>query len=403
VAAAFGALDGTVKGLQPSLHLAACSYPAPGAADGLSFVPQRGVTYALISAATHQAVTAGKTTVSGEADLNLAPLHSTLDQLFTFHGVGNSGSTLSYQLRSYQTGGHLAAGNSTSGLTLSVPGGAGLTWQVLPSVSGDFVLRADGQRCLEVESPNQQVIRLLPIKKGMTNTGNWNAALTHIKPTWTYNWGTSTQNDVSKIEFVPMIWGLWMNGTTLTKTVATLKEQGARHVLTYNEPDNASQSNVAVKAAANSWTHLVAGGLPLGSPATVSAVDPWMQTFMAKVPHSDVQFVTVHWYGGPSAQSLVDGLKEVHALYKLPIWITEFAPADWHAKVPGDIAFSQDQVAGFVQELLPKLDLLPFVQRYAWFEGGESDAALGHSTLLDAEGNMTPAGKIYGAYPLPPV
>jgi len=45
-----------------------------------------------------------------------------------------------------------------------------------------------------------------------------------------------------------------------------------------------------------------------------------------------VDFICVHWYGGPSVPALLRYLEKVHDLYNRPIWITEFAVADWQAK-----------------------------------------------------------------------
>ena len=56
----------------------------------------------------------------------------------------------------------------------------------------------------------------------------------------------------------------------------------------------------------------------------------------------------------------------------------------------------------FVAAVLPALDSMSFVQRYAWFESGAQDAALGRSVLFRDDGSLTGAGQVYAAHPFAP-
>jgi hypothetical protein len=88
-------------------------------------------------------------------------------------------------------------------------------------------------------------------------------------------------------------------------------------------------------------------------------------------------------------------LEQVHQLYGKPIWITEFAVGDWTAESVTENRFSPDQVLRFMEQVLPRLDRLDFVERYAWYSAKPDDKALGTSALFDAEGKLTRLGECY--------
>ncbi len=102
-------------------------------------------------------------------------------------------------------------------------------------------------------------------------------------------------------------------------------------------------------------------------------------------------------YGGPNADSMVKRLEQVHALYKRPIWITEFAVGDWEAKSPEENRHKPEKIADFVAKLRPKLETMDIVERYCWFHGGVSGNALGTSSLFNADGPLTVVGEAYRA------
>ena len=79
-------------------------------------------------------------------------------------------------------------------------------------------------------------------------------------------------------------------------------------------------------------------------------------------------------------------LERTHALYKKPIWITEFAPADWKAGPGKPNRFSEEQIEHFMREVLPALNKLPYVERYAWFSSSPESPQLGVSALFDKDG-----------------
>ena len=97
----------------------------------------------------------------------------------------------------------------------------------------------------------------------------------------------------------------------------------------------------------------------------------------------------------PAPDSLVKRSNRVHALYKRPIWITEFAVADWKAKSPAENRYKPERIAEFVSELLPQLEAMDIVERYCWFHGGISGNALATSKLFNPDGSLTVVGEAY--------
>jgi hypothetical protein len=110
-----------------------------------------------------------------------------------------------------------------------------------------------------------------------------------------------------------------------------------------------------------------------------------------------IDFVCVHWYWHPDPNDFMGKMRAIHKLYNLPIWITEFAIADWDANTEKANRFSADQVASFLEKVLPFLNKTPWIERFAWYPSSEKSHALGPSALFDQDGNLTKVGKVYAA------
>jgi hypothetical protein len=197
-------------------------------------------------------------------------------------------------------------------------------------------------------------------------------ALSKSGAAWYYTWATGHQGIKSPrgVQFVPMIWG---PGSVTTANLRQVRREGP-YLLGFNEPDNASQSNMTVAQALALWPRLMATHLKLGSPAVATdAATPggWLDQFMtgARADGYRVNFIAVHWYGGDFATSaavhqLESYLRAIHARYHLPIWLTEFALIRFGATT---VFPSPRQQADFVTAATTMLQRLRFVQRYAWF------------------------------------
>ena len=230
--------------------------------------------------------------------------------------------------------------------------------------------------------------------------GNWRRQIVALHAHWFYSWGGDEPKGIPQgVEFVPMEWGYYGNkGNGTGKWLAKVKAQpGVRTLLGFNEPDGKDQANLGVDSALEGWPLLMQTGLALGSPAAVHADGDWMQQFMrgADQKHYRVDFVTIHWYGGPDAAGFLGYLAKVHAMYHRPLWVTEFAPADWS----GHRGVSPQQAADFLRAVLPAMNKLDYVQRYSWYSADAGDAALGAGALFNADGTLTSLGRLYAASP----
>lgn len=228
-----------------------------------------------------------------------------------------------------------------------------------------------------------------------------------LNANWHYSWGPDILEQAPGVEFVPMIWGVKDDQNSragFLEQIAKLKTgaggKGAPGVLLgFNEPDRKDQANMTVELALELWPKLMETGYRLGSPSPRTD-SQWMLEFMRRAEEKDyrVDFICVHWYGGSNVEGFISALKRYHALYGRPIWITEFACADWRAKTLADNKLTKEKVQGFMRTVLPLLDELEFVERYAWFPFDEGSRFGGPSALFRRDGSLTDLGKIYAGH-----
>lgn len=198
-----------------------------------------------------------------------------------------------------------------------------------------------------------------------------------ICASWYYTWGLNEIRG-AQVPFVPMVWG---------KTVQTKVFSGP--LLVINEPDRPDQSNMTVDEAVNVFESLKADRK--GSPAVAAnpLKSPWFNDFMSRVTPD---FLCVHWYGPPHPDSLLNIVDGLWAKYSLPIWITEFAVAQWDSTKP---MYTVGQVADFMRRVLPELEKRTYVERYAWKTRDQSDPYMGTSALFQPDGSFTEIGILY--------
>lgn len=227
----------------------------------------------------------------------------------------------------------------------------------------------------------------------------WPGILTDLRCRWVYTWMGNVPTDLPEgTEFIPMIRsGGITNTTAIAKVADQAKANDITELLGLNEPDAAKQDDMTVEAALDAWPLLMETGLRLGSPGCVHPDKDWMVQFMAGVEERKlrVDFICVHSYGGPNAQAFLNRLDKVHAMYGRPLWITEFGVGDWSAKTPEENMHAPETVLRFMDDVLPALDKLDYLERYAWFPSLPESAPLGTSALFDGEGELTILGERY--------
>jgi hypothetical protein len=262
------------------------------------------------------------------------------------------------------------------------------------NVIGDFEVSSDFGQIQDTENTIS--------KKGVAYTNKskaWSHKTSELGAHWMYSWGNTLREEIPEnVEYVPMFWGKGsVSDENLDRIKGLIADGKVKYVLGFNEPDGALQANMSVPEAIALWPKLEALGVPLGSPATVSPNNEWMVEFMQKADALGlrVDFIAVHSYGGPNVLNFIDNLKKIHETYNRPIWITEFAVADWSAATPQANKYSEAQVVEFMQDALGALNDIEWVHRYAWFDGRQ--APLYTSSLFDEDSHLTTVGQVYAA------
>ena len=266
----------------------------------------------------------------------------------------------------------------TGGVALTSPALPGLAATAKPTSAGGVPSRKKGLCCVTKDAKGWEQLQ-------------------SVRARWFYNWSTQIpEGRPEAIEFIPMIWG---GGNSIRQTCRQLKEQGHKQVLGFNEPDQHDQSNLTVEQALAAWPALMESGLRLGSPGCVHPDRDWMKSFMAqaKARSYRIDFISMHWYWEPRPEAFLGRVEGVHKLFGLPIWITEFAVADWDAGAKKPNRFSRNQVLRFMQRVLPALEKTSYVERYCWFPASADDLHLGPSALFDKDRSLTKPGQYYAS------
>lgn len=215
---------------------------------------------------------------------------------------------------------------------------------------------------------------------------------------WAYNWGSTTSGLNTAFEYVPMLWGL---GTDHTNGWAQAAESaiasGSTHLLSFNEPDNAGQSNLDCNTAASGYMTYMqpfAGKAKLGSPAVTNGGPPsgltWLSSFLSLCTNCHIDFITCHWYD--SATNFEYFKQYLQDAYKAgggrPIWLTEFGASG-----------TLDEQVTFLQVVMPWMDAQPWIERYAYYmvdqgslisSGGNSLSSLGSTFMTYTSNTISP-------------
>jgi Glycosyl hydrolase catalytic core len=225
--------------------------------------------------------------------------------------------------------------------------------------------------------------------------------LVALGATWYYNWELSPPCKTP--QFVPMVWG--HGGAEQTKAgiageIAGLVSKGDDIVLGFNEPDNATQSNISVATAISLWPAFNNASVRIGSPATQAntAGQTWFRTFMSDVNADKtgtlrVDFIAAHWYGwnAGSCDAKAQTLESyVNYLEGIPgnrsIWLTEWGCLNASNPNAATVqAFFSGAVAMFARH--------PRIERYAWYPYET------YNELVTSTNALTSLGTVFAAAP----
>ena len=272
-------------------------------------------------------------------------------------------------------------------------------------------------------APIKKALRLAG-KKGICFTlrqkdkeGSWEENIPKIqaiKPYWNYSWDMELiEQQPHTITFMPMVWGAWgvdkLQKRLNTHIVPKIKSGDVHRVLGFNEPDKLEQANMTYTEALTYWPILESLNVPLCSPACANSLSDidgstqgvrgtWMRDFMKSADKRGyrIDYIGVHWYGGPSPVAFKQRMIEIYKTYgNRPLLITEFALADWGAKTPGENSVTQKDVLAFMQNVLPWMEQQNWIAGYAWFSFEIDDPNGCSSALFDDDGNLTASGRFY--------
>ena len=193
----------------------------------------------------------------------------------------------------------------------------------------------------------------IPVK--LTNSG------------WFYHWGTTSAEDLTDVEFVPMRW----NAKSLTDTrwKEILDINYSNHLLGFNEPDGATQANMTLDEMLLYWPKMLESGMRLGSPAPAGNTQ-LLYDFIDKCDELNyrVDYVAIHDYGEGTALAFYNKCKAIHDRTGRPIWVTEFNwGGTWTKSTP-----TYPAIATRIAEIMDKYDTEGIIERYAIFNFDET-------------------------------
>ncbi|KAI0676910.1 glycosyl hydrolase catalytic core-domain-containing protein [Trametes maxima] len=193
--------------------------------------------------------------------------------------------------------------------------------------------RHTAARITEAPSKTRGVVTTNSSKAGLawanSNYNDVDQYLATGKVQWYYTWGSVSIR--TSIEFVPMLWGPQQAPDWDNNINRTIQQQHVTHLLGFNEPDIAGQSNLTPAEAATLWkAHiepLKGLGVRLGSPAVSGAPEgkQWLTDFLTACQGGcTVDFVALHWYNINSTQ-FIEYLQDYHGTFQRPLWVIEWA------------------------------------------------------------------------------
>ena len=221
---------------------------------------------------------------------------------------------------------------------------------------------------------------------------------------WFYKWSNNGSSDMSR-EYAPMAWG--KGAADDLNDIEIIKQKyKSTHLLAFNEPDNCNDQSgqygnmCVVDTSLVYYKNLLKSGLRMVSPATRQGeVFSWLNEFNYKAENQEIRIdvIAVHWYdwtsnpeNSPNANPqdiynrFVNYLENVHNLYGLPIWITEFNANRYR----NEWVHRQ-----FLQLALPYLEETEYIERYSFFPPVTDQA-----DFFDENNNYTQIGEFYSNF-----
>ncbi|KAF4123849.1 Glycosyl hydrolase catalytic core [Geosmithia morbida] len=208
---------------------------------------------------------------------------------------------------------------------------------------------------------------------------------------WAYNWASAAEG-LDALSFVPMLWGNREEFTgPWTSNCESAISAGSKAILSFNEPDIASQANMDAASAASlhaQYFNEFEGRALIGAPSVSNSGNAgegldWLQSWVDACNALDggcsYDFCPVHWYSETAyAGTLFEHLEKAHEICgNKPVWLTEFAPLG-----------SDDEISSFLTENIPKLDAVEYLDAYSYF-------MVSTGSLMSSSTSLSSYGQIY--------
>lgn len=235
---------------------------------------------------------------------------------------------------------------------------------------------------------------------------------------WYYNWSPYPNTNLiptGSLEFIPMIHGIDATEDGRTEEVIKGLDKSSTHLLSFNEPDGTTGSggsSISPEDAARAYINYVVpfrdgkkGGRnwKISHPSTTGSGNglEWLRSFNSSCYDIDPEngcptdFIAAHWYG--AFDGLAGWLGTLNEFYNanstndvnLKIWVTEMG-------LPQQ---STEATVQMMNQTLPYLDSLDYVERYAWFGAFRTDDANEWTgdgvALFNDDGGLTELGALY--------
>ncbi|GAA6058881.1 hypothetical protein JCM10212_002825 [Sporobolomyces blumeae] len=298
-------------------------------------------------------------------------------------------STKGASSRTKETGTTMSTKTSTTGSSATDSS----TSDPKPTKSGDSGASSPSTATPTGTSSSSSSGGSLKCKKGI---GYNDAKLTlQLDLCWAYNWANAPGGTLSSgVMFVPMLWGEKMLEGWATAADAAIND-GATHILGFNEPDLNTQADMSPLEAASLWSSaiepLATRDVKLISPAVTNGVAtpegapmgvPWLKQFIKACDKCTIDAVALHWYDSAgNIEYFQTYLEDAHTALSKPIWLTEYMGTG-----------TDDERVSMIVTTVDWLEKQDWIEAYAAFgDFCDNDVA----NFVDCDGNLNTLGQAY--------
>ena len=225
---------------------------------------------------------------------------------------------------------------------------------------------------------------------------------------WAYNYNDNTATALpASVVYEPMIHDAYWEPLSDVQSRAAGWRVSPQpvYLLTYNEPDSASQANMSTNTVIGLWPSLQNLQVPLVSPACANTYSAWEYNFFALIASNGyrVDYAAAHMYQSPNAGALISNLQNVYNTWGRPVWLTEFSPVDWN----GNQGWTEDDDYNFLAEFMWMAEDNLWLKRYSIFPfSGTNPNPPYQSVTAGYRGNyfladgatLTPYGELYATW-----